>query len=65
MQESSPGRVRLAAAEAQELSERALRGNGVTFMPTPGSYYDMLPERIEKSGIKSIDEDIKILFALR
>jgi 4-hydroxyphenylpyruvate dioxygenase len=37
---------------------KELRGNGVTFMPTPGSYYDMLPERIEKSGIKQIDEDI-------
>jgi 4-hydroxyphenylpyruvate dioxygenase len=40
---------------------RALRGNGVTFMPTPGTYYDMLPERIAKSGIKEIDEDLKIL----
>jgi 4-hydroxyphenylpyruvate dioxygenase len=40
---------------------RALRGNGVTFMPTPGSYYDMLPERIAKSGIDKIDEDISIL----
>jgi len=40
---------------------RGLRGSGVTFMPTPGSYYDMLPERIEKSGIKQIDEDITTL----
>jgi 4-hydroxyphenylpyruvate dioxygenase len=40
---------------------RALRGNDVTFMPTPGTYYDMLPERIAKSGIKQIDEDLKIL----
>lgn len=40
---------------------RALRGNQVTFMPTPGSYYDMLPARIESSGIKKIDEDINIL----
>jgi 4-hydroxyphenylpyruvate dioxygenase len=40
---------------------RALRGNGVTFMPTPGTYYDMLPERITKSGIKQIDEDLQIL----
>lgn len=38
-----------------------LRGAGVTFMPTPGAYYDMLPERIEKSGIKTIDEDLKVL----
>jgi 4-hydroxyphenylpyruvate dioxygenase len=40
---------------------RALRANGVTFMPTPGTYYDALPERIEKSGIKKIDEDINTL----
>jgi 4-hydroxyphenylpyruvate dioxygenase len=40
---------------------RALRGNGVTFMPTPGTYYDMLPERIAKSGIEEIEEDIEIL----
>jgi hypothetical protein len=36
---------------------RSLRGRGVSFMPTPGSYYDMLPERIAKSGIGAIDED--------
>ncbi len=40
---------------------RALRGNGVTFMPTVGSYYDMLPERIKSTGINAIDEDIEIL----
>ncbi len=40
---------------------RGLRANDVTFMPTPSSYYDMLPERIEKSGIKKIDEDIAVL----
>lgn len=40
---------------------RALRSNGVTFMPTPGSYYDMLPDRLTKSGIKQIDEDPKVL----
>ena len=40
---------------------RGLRSGGVTFMPTPGSYYDMLPERIEKSGIKKIDEDLATL----
>lgn len=40
---------------------RGLRAGGVSFMPTPGSYYDMLPERIEKSGIKKIDEDIALL----
>nr|HEX4318629.1 VOC family protein [Kofleriaceae bacterium] len=40
---------------------RALRASGVSFMPTPGSYYDMLPERIANSGIKAIDESIEIL----
>jgi len=40
---------------------RELRGNGVTFMPTPGTYYDMLPERIAQSGVGKIDEDIEVL----
>jgi len=40
---------------------RGLRGRGVEFMPTPASYYEMLPERIARSGIKSIDEDIAVL----
>jgi 4-hydroxyphenylpyruvate dioxygenase len=38
-----------------------LRANEVTFMPTPGTYYDMLPDRIAKSGIQKIDEDLSIL----
>jgi 4-hydroxyphenylpyruvate dioxygenase len=40
---------------------RGLRAAGVTFMPTPGSYYDMLPERIASSGIATIDEDLATL----
>jgi 4-hydroxyphenylpyruvate dioxygenase len=40
---------------------RALRGNGVTFMPTPASYYELLPERIKRSGIEKIDEEIQTL----
>ena len=40
---------------------RGLRGSGVTFMPTPGSYYDMLPARLERTGIGAIDEDHGIL----
>ena len=40
---------------------RALRAAGVTFMPTRGTYYDALPERIERSGIGAIDEDLAIL----
>ncbi len=37
---------------------RDLRANGVSFMPTPGTYYDMLPERIANSGVDKIDENI-------
>jgi 4-hydroxyphenylpyruvate dioxygenase len=40
---------------------RGLRGRGVQFMPTPGSYFDMLPERLKKTGIDAIDEDIQVL----
>lgn len=40
---------------------RGLRAAGVTFMPTPPSYYEMLPERIAKTGIGKIDEDIAVL----
>ena len=40
---------------------RALRQAGVTFMPTPGTYYDALPERLKTTGIGEIDEDIQIL----
>jgi 4-hydroxyphenylpyruvate dioxygenase len=40
---------------------RGMRAGGVSFMPTPGSYYEMLPDRIARSGIKRIDEDIAVL----
>lgn len=40
---------------------RGLRARGVEFMPTPGTYYDALPERLEKIGVKRIDEDIETL----
>jgi 4-hydroxyphenylpyruvate dioxygenase len=44
---------------------RGLRGAGVTFMPTPGSYYDLLPARIAGSGIDTIDEDLATLRELQ
>ncbi len=44
---------------------RELRANGVAFMPTPGSYYNELPERIIKSGIGKIDEDVETLRELQ
>ena len=37
---------------------RGLRARGVEFMPTPSTYYDALPDRIQRMGIERIDEDI-------
>jgi len=34
-------------------------------MPTPPSYYDMLPERIARTGIERIDEDLATLRELQ
>jgi 4-hydroxyphenylpyruvate dioxygenase len=38
-----------------------MRKRGVSFMPTPGSYYDMMPARLQQLGVKKIDEDIDVL----
>ena len=40
---------------------RGLRERGLEFMPTPGAYYDLLPERLKKMGVLRIDEDIATL----
>ena len=40
---------------------KGLRERGVEFMPTPGSYYDMLPERLTRIGVEKIDEAIPAL----
>jgi 4-hydroxyphenylpyruvate dioxygenase len=40
---------------------RGLRAAGVDFMPTPGSYYDMLPARLERLTIGRLDEDLAVL----
>jgi len=40
---------------------KELRARGVEFMPTPGTYYDALPGRLEKMGVGSIDEDLRVL----
>lgn len=45
----------VSAVKAMRESKR------VEFMPTPGSYYDVLPERIKKMGINEIDEEIETL----
>jgi 4-hydroxyphenylpyruvate dioxygenase len=43
---------------------RGLRARGVAFMPTPGSYYDALPERLRRIGVDSIDESVDLLRGL-
>jgi 4-hydroxyphenylpyruvate dioxygenase len=40
---------------------REMRARSIHFMPTPPSYYEMLPERIKQSGIDAIDEDLRVL----
>ena len=40
---------------------RSLRERGLEFMPTPGTYYEALPERLAKLGIAGIDEPIETL----
>jgi len=43
---------------------RALRERGLAFMPTPGTYYDALPERLVRLGVGAIDEDVSLLRGL-
>jgi len=40
---------------------RLLRERGVELMPTPPSYYDLLPERLRALGIDRLDEDVGVL----
>jgi 4-hydroxyphenylpyruvate dioxygenase len=40
---------------------KGLRKRSVRFMPTPGTYYDALPARLETTGVKQIDEDPNVL----
>jgi len=40
---------------------KELRARGIEFMPTPGTYYDALPKRLETMGVGSIDEDLDVL----
>jgi 4-hydroxyphenylpyruvate dioxygenase len=40
---------------------RGLRAAGVEFMPTPGTYYDALPERLKQIGVGAIDEEVGVL----
>jgi 4-hydroxyphenylpyruvate dioxygenase len=40
---------------------RGLRERGVEFMSTPGSYFDVLPARLERIGVGTIEESIDVL----
>lgn len=42
-------------------SVKIMRARGIEFMPTPPSYYDVLPERLAKIGVQKIDEPIETL----
>ena len=55
--------IQHAALVAGDILEtvRGLRARGVPFMPTPGAYYDMLPERIQRLGIGKIEEESEVL----
>jgi 4-hydroxyphenylpyruvate dioxygenase len=40
---------------------RGLRAAGVEMMRTPGTYYDVLPERLRQIGVGRIDESLDVL----
>jgi 4-hydroxyphenylpyruvate dioxygenase len=40
---------------------REMRRAGVAFMPTPATYYEMLPDRLKELGVGRIDEDVQAL----
>lgn len=40
---------------------RTIREKGASFMPTPGTYYDALPGRMEQVGVGALEEDLQTL----
>jgi 4-hydroxyphenylpyruvate dioxygenase len=50
--------VALAVKDILTTVQGLRAGAGVQFMPTPGSYYDALPERLKRLGVGRIDEEI-------
>jgi 4-hydroxyphenylpyruvate dioxygenase len=44
---------------------REMRARGVEFMPTPGTYYDALPERLKSTGIGRVEESLEELRELQ
>jgi 4-hydroxyphenylpyruvate dioxygenase len=55
--------VQHSALEAADIvsAVRGLRERAVEFMPTPGRYYDLLPERLHRIGVGEIDEKLEVL----
>jgi 4-hydroxyphenylpyruvate dioxygenase len=55
--------VQHSALEATDIvsAVRGLRERAVEFMPTPGRYYDLLPERLHRIGVGEIDEKLDVL----
>jgi 4-hydroxyphenylpyruvate dioxygenase len=55
--------VQHAALTVADIVEgvRAMRARGVEFMPTPGTYYDALPERLKEIGVGKIQEEVQTL----
>ncbi|MEC7519637.1 MAG: VOC family protein [Myxococcota bacterium] len=55
--------IQHAALGVRDIIEctRGLREQDVKFMPTPGTYYDMLPDRLKRIGVGEIDEDLDVL----
>jgi 4-hydroxyphenylpyruvate dioxygenase len=43
------------------LAVKGLRGRGVEFMPTPATYYEAMPERLQRIGVGRIAEDVATL----
>ncbi len=56
--------VALTVADLPSAVE-GLRARGVEFMPTPGAYYEMLPQRLTELGVNQIDEDLERLRRLQ
>lgn len=55
--------IQHAALTVKEIlgAVKEMRARGVEFMPTPGTYYDALPERLARTGIGRVDEDLAAL----
>ena len=61
-----PG-VQHVALAVQDLmfTVSTLRERGIQFMPTPNTYYDLLPERLVELGVNRIAEDVEALRKLQ